>query len=47
MGLEDSVELSHEESKEDSDQVDWSQDAAAVRFVNLLVELGADKVFKE
>ncbi|XP_055365445.1 EF-hand calcium-binding domain-containing protein 4A isoform X2 [Betta splendens] len=45
VGLEDTTELSQEEAKTDMAQVDWSQDAAAVRFVNILKELGADKLF--
>lgn len=47
VGLEDTTELSQDEADEDMDQTDWSQDAAAVRFVNILLELGADKLFKE
>ncbi|KAM3609131.1 uncharacterized protein V6R79_009998 [Siganus canaliculatus] len=47
VGLEDTTELSQEEAEEDMDRVDWSHDAAADRFVNLLVELGADKLFKD
>lgn len=45
VGLEDSTERSQEEAKKHMDQVDWSQDAAAVRFVNIVRELGADKLF--
>uniref|UniRef100_A0A3B5L530 Calcium release activated channel regulator 2B n=1 Tax=Xiphophorus couchianus TaxID=32473 RepID=A0A3B5L530_9TELE len=29
------------------DDVDWSQDPTAARFVNILMELGADKMFKD
>ncbi|XP_071353767.1 EF-hand calcium-binding domain-containing protein 4A isoform X2 [Trachinotus anak] len=47
MGLEDTTELSQDEAEEDPDQVDLSQDEAAVRFVNVLMELGADKLFKD
>uniref|UniRef100_A0A4W6DUP6 Calcium release activated channel regulator 2B n=1 Tax=Lates calcarifer TaxID=8187 RepID=A0A4W6DUP6_LATCA len=47
VGLEDTTELSQDEADEDMDQTDWSQDAAAVRFVNILLELGADKLFKD
>lgn len=47
MGLEDTTELSQDEAEEDADQVDWTQDPPAVRFVNILMELGADKLFKE
>ena len=46
MGLEDTTELSQDEVEEETDQEDWSQDAPAVRFVNILMELGADKLFK-
>ncbi|KAM7396806.1 hypothetical protein PAMP_019817 [Pampus punctatissimus] len=45
MGLEDMTEQIQDEAEEDPDQVDWSQDHAAVRFVNILMELGADKLF--
>ncbi len=47
VGLDDTTELSQDEIEEDLDRVEWSQDAAAVRFVNILMELGADKLFKE
>ncbi|XP_070828702.1 EF-hand calcium-binding domain-containing protein 4A [Chaetodon trifascialis] len=47
VGLEDTTELSQEEGEEDTDRVDWSQDPAVVRFVNILMELGADKLFKD
>lgn len=47
VGLEDTTELSQDEAEEDMDRVDWSQDPAAARFVNILMELGADKLFKE
>ncbi|XP_073329004.1 EF-hand calcium-binding domain-containing protein 4A [Pagrus major] len=47
VGLEDTTELSQDEAEEDMDGVDWSQDPAAVRFVNILMELGADKLFKD
>lgn len=46
MGLEDSTELGQSEA-EHTDQVDSSQDPVAVRFVNILMELGADTLFKE
>ncbi|XP_039989653.1 EF-hand calcium-binding domain-containing protein 4A [Xiphias gladius] len=46
LGLEDATEQSHEEAEEDTDQEDWSQNAAAVSFVNILMQLGADKLFK-
>ncbi len=47
LGLEDTAELSPDEAEEDVDGENWSQDPAAVRFVNLLMELGADKLFEE
>ncbi|KAG7245416.1 hypothetical protein INR49_010867 [Caranx melampygus] len=47
IGLEDITELSQDEAEEDVDQMDWCQDAAADRFVNILMELGADKLFKD
>lgn len=47
IGLEDTTELSQDEAEEDVDQMDWCQDATADRFVNILMELGADKLFKE
>ncbi|XP_056273804.1 EF-hand calcium-binding domain-containing protein 4A isoform X2 [Pseudoliparis swirei] len=46
MGLEDSTELGQSEA-EHTDQVDSSQDPVAVRFVNILMELGADTLFKD
>lgn len=47
VGMEDTVELSHDEAEEDMDGVDMSQDSAVDRLVNILMELGADKLFKE
>ncbi|XP_029290429.1 EF-hand calcium-binding domain-containing protein 4A [Cottoperca gobio] len=47
VGLEDTTELSQDETEEDMDQVFWAQDPPAVRFVNILMELGADKLFKD
>ncbi|XP_037308541.2 EF-hand calcium-binding domain-containing protein 4A isoform X1 [Pungitius pungitius] len=46
VGLEDSPEQSLNAS-EDPDQMDCSQDSPAVRFVNILMELGADRLFKD
>ncbi|XP_034391989.1 EF-hand calcium-binding domain-containing protein 4A isoform X2 [Cyclopterus lumpus] len=46
VGLEDTTEPSQNES-EDTDQIDYSQDALAVRFINILMELGADTLFKD
>lgn len=47
VGLEDTTEQIQDEAEEDTEQVDWSQDPAAVRFVNILMELGADKLFSK
>lgn len=47
MGLEDTNKRSQDKAEEDMDGVDMSQDPTAVRFVNILMELGADKLFKE
>lgn len=47
VGLEDTTELSQDDAEDHMDGTDISQDPAAVRFVNLLMELGADKLFKE
>ncbi|KAM7003545.1 EF-hand calcium-binding domain-containing protein 4A [Tautogolabrus adspersus] len=47
MGLEDTTELDQEEQELHTDQVDWSQDPAAVRFVNILMELGAERLLRD
>lgn len=47
VGLEDTNKRSRDKAEEDMDGVDMSQDPTAVRFVNILMELGADKLFKE
>ncbi|XP_075326082.1 EF-hand calcium-binding domain-containing protein 4A isoform X1 [Odontesthes bonariensis] len=47
MGPQETTELSSEEAEEDEGDVDWSQDPTAVRFVSILMELGADKLFKD
>ncbi|XP_044050480.1 EF-hand calcium-binding domain-containing protein 4A isoform X3 [Siniperca chuatsi] len=47
MGMEDTTELSQDEVEEDTDRADSSQDPAAVRFVNILMELGADELFND
>lgn len=44
MGLE---ELNQDEVEEDLDKVECSQDPSAVSFVNIITELGADKLFRE
>ncbi|KAF7654220.1 hypothetical protein LDENG_00072230 [Lucifuga dentata] len=43
-GLEENRAQSQDEAKDDQDQVDWTQDPAAVRFINAVTELGADKL---
>lgn len=47
MGLEETTELHPEQAEEGGGVEDCSQDPTAVRFVNILMELGADKLFKE
>ncbi|XP_070763108.1 EF-hand calcium-binding domain-containing protein 4A-like, partial [Enoplosus armatus] len=47
VGLEDTTELSLDEAEDDTDLVDSPQDPAAVSFVNILMELGADKLFND
>ncbi|KAM6936950.1 EF-hand calcium-binding domain-containing protein 4A [Xenentodon cancila] len=47
MGLEDTAVLSTDEAGEDGGEVDCSQDPNAVAFVSVLMELGADKHFKD
>ncbi|XP_029379110.1 EF-hand calcium-binding domain-containing protein 4A isoform X2 [Echeneis naucrates] len=48
MELDNPTELSQDEAEEDLNQLDCSQDDfASVRFINILMELGADKVFQE
>ncbi|MED6266476.1 hypothetical protein CHARACLAT_002539 [Characodon lateralis] len=46
MGL-DETELSPDGREADRDEVDWSQDPTAATFVNILMELGADKIFRD
>lgn len=46
-GLGETIEHSQDEADGDKDHVDWTQDPAAVRFLNMVTELGADKIFKE
>lgn len=45
--LEEVTDLDHDEAEEELDEADFSQDPSAVRFVNILMELGTDKLFKE
>ncbi|XP_043980661.1 EF-hand calcium-binding domain-containing protein 4A-like [Gambusia affinis] len=47
MGVDETAELSPDGSEAERNDVDWSQDPTAARFVNILMELGADKMFKE
>ncbi|XP_056138445.1 EF-hand calcium-binding domain-containing protein 4A [Lampris incognitus] len=47
MGLEETPDQSQDEAEEDKGEVDWTQDPSAIRFLNTLVELGADKLFKD
>ncbi|KAM4553679.1 EF-hand calcium-binding domain-containing protein 4A isoform 1-T3 [Fundulus diaphanus] len=47
MGLNETTELSPDGAKAEREEVDWSQDPTAARFVNILMELGADKIFKD
>ncbi|CAJ1056583.1 EF-hand calcium-binding domain-containing protein 4A [Xyrichtys novacula] len=47
VGLEDTAELDQEEEELDTDRVDLSQDPAAVRFANILMELGADRLLRD
>ncbi|XP_059190254.1 EF-hand calcium-binding domain-containing protein 4A isoform X2 [Centropristis striata] len=47
VGLDSTTELSQDEGQEDEDQVDLLQDPPAGRFVNIMLELGADKLFKD
>ncbi|XP_054895056.1 EF-hand calcium-binding domain-containing protein 4A isoform X3 [Poeciliopsis prolifica] len=47
MGVDETAELNPDGSEALRDDVDWSQDPTAARFVNILMELGADKMFKD
>ncbi|KAF7224324.1 EF-hand calcium-binding domain-containing protein 4A isoform X2 [Nothobranchius furzeri] len=47
MGLEETVELVPEEVEEDGGELEGFQDPTAVRLINVLMELGADKLFKD
>ncbi|XP_075996820.1 EF-hand calcium-binding domain-containing protein 4A isoform X2 [Genypterus blacodes] len=46
-GLDESIEHSRDGADDGRNHVDWTQDPAAVRFLNMLTELGADKIFKD
>ncbi|KAM4733596.1 EF-hand calcium-binding domain-containing protein 4A isoform 2-T3 [Anableps anableps] len=47
MGVDETSERSPDGAEAERDEVDWSQDPTAARFVNILMELGADKMFKD
>ncbi|KAM3869951.1 EF-hand calcium-binding domain-containing protein 4A-like [Diretmus argenteus] len=47
VGREETMEQSHGEAAEDEEQVDWTRDPSAVNFMNRLMEIGADKLFKD
>lgn len=47
MGLEDTAELSQNEADEEGNGLDLSEDPAVVRVVNVLMELGGEKLLKE
>ncbi|XP_059917907.1 EF-hand calcium-binding domain-containing protein 4A isoform X2 [Gadus macrocephalus] len=44
--LDESLNQSQNEGRAEPDPVDWNNDPGVIRFVNLLVELGADTLFK-
>lgn len=46
VGLEETMEDSQHKEEDSNGKKDWSQDLAALRFVDLLTELGAEKLFK-
>nr|XP_057931939.1 EF-hand calcium-binding domain-containing protein 4A [Doryrhamphus excisus]XP_057931940.1 EF-hand calcium-binding domain-containing protein 4A [Doryrhamphus excisus]XP_057931941.1 EF-hand calcium-binding domain-containing protein 4A [Doryrhamphus excisus] len=45
MGQYDMTEQNQDFTHKDGDQVDWSEDSAAIRLTNILHELGANKLF--
>lgn len=47
MELDDNPEPSLEKGGVQPDQVDWHQDPSTAPFVNMLMELGADRLFKD
>lgn len=47
VGLEDTADLSQKEPEEEVNGLDLSQEPTVVRVVNVLMELGGDKLFKE
>ncbi|XP_038134119.1 EF-hand calcium-binding domain-containing protein 4A isoform X2 [Cyprinodon tularosa] len=46
MGVEEAPERGSDRAEAEQ-EADWSRDPNAVRFVNILMELGADKIFKD
>lgn len=47
MGLEDTAEMTQNGAEENKNGMGTSQDPTAVGFMDLLKELGADKLFEE
>ncbi|XP_034032270.1 EF-hand calcium-binding domain-containing protein 4A [Thalassophryne amazonica] len=47
VGLEETTEEREVEAEEEREPLDLSQDTTAVRFVNVLGELGTDKLFRD
>ncbi|KAM3868223.1 LOW QUALITY PROTEIN: EF-hand calcium-binding domain-containing protein 4A-like [Diretmus argenteus] len=47
LGREETTEQSQDKAEEDNQQVDWTQDPSAIKFINRLMEIGADKLFKD
>ena len=47
VGLEDTADLSQTEPEEEGNGLDLSEDPTVVRVVNVLMELGGDKLLKE
>lgn len=47
VGLEDMAELNQDKGEKDVDREDVSQDPGLAKFVNILMELGADKLFEK
>ncbi|KAG7262662.1 hypothetical protein CRUP_012541 [Coryphaenoides rupestris] len=47
MARDDNLDPSLDEGQVQPDPVDWQQDTSTVPFVNMLMELGADRLFKD
>ena len=47
MMRDDSLDQSQDEGRAQPDPVDWNHDPGGIRFVNLLIELGADSLFEK